>query len=365
MFMKIAIIGGGACGLSLASILEKYNIDYTIYEKSLIGRKILASGNGKANIGNKHIDSSCYNNIFAYNLVKDNYDKLINYYKSINLFLKEDEEGRIYPLCESSLSVLDCIKPNRKKIIENFSVSNITKVNGKYYINDVRGPYDKVVCATGSIASFIKKKQDGFYDYLANLNLKINKSTPSLVGFKCDVNFKKIAGVRIKCIASLYQNDAIIYSEKGEVILKNDGISGICILNLSAYYARLNNKNNCHISLDVIPGISITISSHDQLIGLVHPKLVDYFMDKSIHIVNNMLHDFRLKIIEPYDFEFAQVVNGGIDLIEVNDDLSLKKDSNIFVGGELLDIDGLCGGYNLMFAFVCGILIGEKLCDIK
>lgn len=363
--MKVAIIGAGACGLVLAKILENNNIEYTLFEKSLIGRKILASGNGKANIGNTNINKECYNNEFGYLLVKNNYEKLMEFYKSINLYLKVDEEGRIYPLSEASLSVLDCINVNRKNLLENFTVDKISKINNKYYINDVRGPFDYVVCASGSIASFIKKKQENHNNYLNDLNLEINNITPSLVGFKCDVNFKKIAGVRIKCVASLYQNNNKIYSEKGEVILKNDGISGICILNLSAYYARLKEKNNCYISLDIIPGINVNISDKKQLIGLVHPKLVDYFMDKNIFIINQMLHDFRLNIISPYDFEFAQVVSGGIDLSYISEDLSLKKDNHIFIGGEMLDIDGICGGYNLMFAFICGLVIGEKLCNIK
>ena len=322
--MKIAIIGGGACGLVLGSILEKNGIDYIIFEKSLIGRKILASGNGKANISNINIDKKYYhNNEFAYKIVSTYYDKLMEYFKSINLYLKTDSEGRIYPLTESSMTVIDCINPNKAKIIENFSVNSITKINNKYYINDVRGPYDYVVCATGSIASFIKKKQNNCFDYLSNFNLKINDIIPSLVGFKCYGNFKRIFGVRVKCVASLLQNNKQIYSEAGEIIFKQDGISGICILNLSSYYAHLKDKSNCYISLDLIPNIDVFIKNHNQLIGLVHPKLVEFFKEFKIEEVNEYLHNFVMKIDEQYDYEFAQVVSGGIDISQINEDLSL------------------------------------------
>lgn len=364
--MKVAIIGAGACGLVLGSILENNNIEYTIFEKSLIGRKILASGNGKANIGNINLNEKFYHyNKMAFNIVSNYYHKLINYFKDINLYTKVDEEGRIYPLTESSLSVIDCINPNKNKIIENYNVDKITKINGKYYINDIRGPYDYVVCSTGSIASFIKKKQVDIYSYLASLNLKINNTTPSLVGFKCSNNLKRIFGVRVKCVASLLKDNKMIYSEAGEIIFKQDGISGICILNLSSYYAHLKDKKNCVISLDLIPNINVLLKNHNELIGLVHPKLVDYFKNYDIENVNKMLHNFKLDIIEPYDYEFAQVVVGGIDSSEINDNLSLIKDNNIFVGGELIDVDGMCGGYNLMFAFCCALKIGEELCNIK
>ncbi|MDE6655377.1 MAG: NAD(P)/FAD-dependent oxidoreductase [Anaeroplasmataceae bacterium] len=179
--MKVAIIGGGACGLMLANILEKNHISYEIFEKSLIGRKLLASGNGKANIGNINIDEKKYNHPFGYTLVKNYQAKLIEFWKEIGLYTKTDEEGRIYPYSESSLSVLECLMKKPLHIVENFPITSIHKLNQKYYLNEVRGPFDYVVITVGSIASFIPKKQQGFYDFLSSLNLKINSPTPSLV----------------------------------------------------------------------------------------------------------------------------------------------------------------------------------------
>ena len=363
--MKVAIIGGGACGLLLANILEKHHISYELFEKSLVGRKILASGNGKANIGNKIVKEDVYNHPFGYSLVKEYQSQLFKVWEELGLHTKTDEEGRIYPYSESSLSVLECLMKRPLHIVENFPITSIHKLNNKYYLNEVRGPFDYVVISTGSIASFIPKKQQGFYDFLSSLNLKMNTLKPSLVGFKLDCNFKKLNGVRLKCKVSLVQNKEVVYSESGEVILKLDGISGICVMNLSSRYARLENKSGCSICLDLLPDMDIQISSYEDLISLVHPKLVEYFKSYSFEEVNELLHQLSFPIVDVYDFEFAQVVSGGISLDEITEQMNLKKDSHIYIGGELLDIDGMCGGYNLMFAFCSALKIGEELCNIK
>ncbi len=363
--MKVAIVGGGACGLALARILEEENIDYDIFEKSLCGRKLLASGNGKANLGNMNLSQDMYNAQFGYELVTKYHQKLLDFFKRIGLYIKVDKEGRIYPYSESSLSVLQCLMKRPLHRIENYPIQTICKINEKFYLNDVRGPYDYLVLASGSMASFIKKKQENFNSYLTGLQLKMKPTMPSLVGFKLDCDFKRLNGVRIKCVASLVQNQKKIYSEAGEVIFKIDGISGICILNLSSIYARLENKSHCTISLDLIPDLNLTDPTYDDLTGILHPKLVEYFMTVPKEKLQDMLHNFSFQIIGVYDYEFAQVVSGGIDLSEIKPTLQLKKDKHIFVGGEILDIDGMCGGYNLMFAFSCALKIGEELCNIK
>ncbi len=363
--MRVAIIGGGACGLLLANLLEEAKVSYELFEKSLIGRKILASGNGKANIGNIHLEPNQYNQPLGYELVSKYKDKLNAFWKRCGLYTKQDEEGRIYPLSESSLSVLQCLLRKNLHIVENYPITRITRMNQKFYLNEVRGPFDYVVLATGSIASFLPKKQQGFYDFLNGLDVQMTPLVPSLVGFKLVGNLKRLQGVRIKCNAKLIQKNTILYQESGEVIFKNDGISGICVLNLSSYYGRFKDKRDCRISLDLLPGMEVEVESHEALTGLLHPKLCDYLKDIPIQQINSLFHDFSFPIAGLYDFEFAQVASGGIALEEINDDFSLKKNPHIYVGGELLDIDGVCGGYNLMFAFCSALKIGEELCNIK
>ncbi len=361
--MKVGIIGGGACGLVVARILQENNISYTLFEKNKIGKKILASGNGKANIYNTNITSEFYNNQFASDLVGAMYAKLLVFFQRIGLYTKTDSEGRSYPYSESSLTVLNCLIENKTNLIENFEVKKIEKKNKQFFINDLDEGFDYLVLASGSMAGMIKSKQVGYNNYLNSLNLKMTPLRPSLVGFKLANYPKNLSGVRAKALVSLYQGTKLIHQEQGEVIFKNDGISGICVLNLSYYYNQLKAKNNCHLSLNFVPDYDVNINTKKELLGLLNNKLASYIGE--FQDLNHYLRNLTFDILDTYDFEFCQVVSGGLNLDQINKDLTLKTEPHIFVGGELLDVDGACGGYNLMFAFSCGLLIGEMLCNIK
>ena len=348
--MEIAIIGGGACGLLLASILEKNNINYKLFNRGKIGNKILASGNGRCNISNENfIEEAYHNNPLACKIVSENQVYLFEYFKELKIYTKADKEGRMYPISESSQSVLDLILKKINNRIIDTTISNIKNINNKYYLNDTYGPFDRVILAYGSIASY--KPPYSFLDFTKELKLQMVDLKPSLVGFKSSQSFKEISGVRAKALAKLYQNNNLIHEEEGEVIFKDDGISGICILNLSSYYANLKNIDNCYISLDLSHNMEF-----DDYTSIINPKLLKYLVKNNISI-----HSFKIQIRSTYDFTVSQVCKGGISISEINDNLSLKKHPNIYVGGECIDADAVCGGYNLMFAFCCAIKIGKEL----
>lgn len=348
--MVVAIVGAGACGLLLANLLNEKNIDYKIFNKGKIGRKILASGNGKCNISNQFINKKSYNNIFAYNLVNENINDLFNLFNKLHIYTKADNEGRMYPISESSQSVLNILLNNiNKDNIIDAEINNISKKNNKYYLNNNYGPFDKIIIAIGSNASY--KKPYNSINIINELNLKFNEFRPSLVGFKTNIKLKEISGVRQKGKVSLYNDDKLIHEENGEIIFKDDGISGICIMNLSSYYQRLNNKVNPKIKIDLSPN-----NDYKYLDSILNPKLLKY-----ININNIDYHNFIIPIKDVYDYEFAQVSAGGIDVSEINNNLSLVKDNNIYVGGEIIDVDGICGGYNLMFAFISAIIISKNI----
>ena len=351
----IAIIGAGALGLLLATKLEKNNIQYKIFNKGKIGRKILASGNGRCNISNINIDPISYhNNKLAINIINNYKNELFNYFKELNIYTKFDDEGRMYPLSESSQSVLNILLKNINinNIIDD-EIININKNNNKYYLNNKYGPFDKIVIAIGSNAAF--KKPYPSINIIKDLKLKFNEFMPSLVGFKTSLNIKEISGVRQKVLAKLYNNDKIIHSERGEIIFKDDGISGICIMNLSSFYNNLDNKNNSKIIIDLSPD-----NDYKNLESVLQPKLYNYINKNKIDY-----HNFIIPVKGVYDFEFSQVCHGGIDISELNDNLSLKKDNNIYAGGEIVDVDALCGGYNLMFAFSSALAIFKNIYEIR
>lgn len=334
----------------LANLLNEKKIDYTIFNKGKVGRKILASGNGRCNISNTNLNKNSYNNEFAYKLVNDNINDLFDLFNKLHIYTKSDNEGRLYPLSESSQSVLNILLKNisNDKIID-LEINSINKKNDKYYLNNSYGPFDKIIIAIGSNASYIKPYNS--INIINELNIKFNQFKPSLVGFKTSLKLKEISGVRQKGNVSLYKDDKLIHSEDGEFIFKDDGISGICIMNLSSYYQRLDDRSNTYIKLDLSPN-----NDYKYLDSVLNPKLLNYINKNNINY-----HNFIIPIKDVYDFEFAQVSNGGIDISEINNNLSLKKDNNIYVGGEIIDVDGLCGGYNLMFAFTSAIIISKNI----
>ena len=122
-------------------------------------------------------------------------------------------------------------------------------------------------------------------------------------------------------------------------------------MNLSSYYSNIKNKENSYVKIDLIPN-----NDYDDLESILNPKLYNYVKNNNINI-----HDMIIPIKDTYDYEFAQVCHGGIDINEINNNLSLKIDNNIYAGGEIIDVDGLCGGYNLMFAFTSAIVIWKEL----
>ena len=353
--MKIGIIGAGALGLMLATLLEKNKIEYEIYNKGKVGRKILASGNGKCNIANNMISDPSYpNNFFAKELVISHQKQLFSYFDELNIYTKADKEGRMYPISESSLSVLNILLKhiNQNKIIDAEIIS-ISKKNNKYYFNNIYGPFDKIIIASGSPAAF--KKPYPSISYINDLNIKFNDFKPSLVGLKTKLKIKQISGVRQKVIVDLYQDKNLIHSEYGEIIFKDDGVSGICVMNISSYFQGLNNKNNCSLIVDLSPNFDA-----DNLESVLQPKLFEYVKANKIDY-----HKFVLPITGTYDMEFAQVAKGGIDLSELNNNLTLKKDNNIYAGGEIVDFDGVCGGFNLMLAFTSALAIFNDLYEIR
>ncbi len=346
--MNIAIIGGGASGLYLANLLHNSNISFTIFNNGKIGRKILASGNGRCNIANTNLDKSKYHDNKLVEKLLANKNKVFDLFSKLDIYTKEDDEGRLYPISESSQSILNILTKNINNNIIDLKVDTITKKNNKYIINNKYGNYDKVIIAIGSISSI---DDDNTHNLLNSLDLKFNKFKPSLVGFKLKNKIKPISGVRSKCNVGLYNGGKLIHSEDGEVIFKDDGISGICIMNLSSYYQHLDKLSNPYIKLDLLKG-----NKFNSLESVIHPKLLKYITDNKIDPSNMILN-----IIDTYGFKNSQVSVGGVDISSLNDDLSLKSDDNIYFMGEVIDVDGLCGGYNLFFACLSAIKVFEGL----
>lgn len=366
---KIAIIGAGASGLFLSRLLrERPGVEIYLFERcKQVGTKLRASGGGKANIFNTLVTPDCYNHPeFATKILEKVTPKDMRIsFESFGLEMCADEEGRVYPLSEYSQTVVDVLwNPEHPQIhpVMEYEITRIWHENGQWHLNDYPTAFDTVVLASGTPANMIPKNRRQYNSYLSDLHLEIHPWQPSLVGFKIKDYPKSLSGCRVKAIASLYQGQQLIHEEFGEITFKDDGVSGIVILNLSAYYNRLDDKRDCYISLNFLYDrdsfdVAAHLQRHGSLQGILHPKLNALYERKPFDIRN-----FILEVEEPYDLTFAQVCHGGIDVKEIDEHLAIKKHPFLYAMGEMLDMDGICGGYNLFFAFATALIVAEELC---
>jgi hypothetical protein len=275
-----------------------------------------------------------------------------------------DEEGRVYPASQFSQTVVDVLTTYPSDNIEIVTECNIQHIickGGKWLIDDYPTPFDVLVLATGSPAGMIPKNQRGYNNYLQDLSLKINMLQPSLSGFLLKDYPKSLSGCRTKAIVSFYQDKKLIHKELGEITFKDDGISGIVIMNLSAYYRRLKSTKNCRLEINLTYwdehfDINTYLQQNQSVTGLLHPKLVDLYQQKTFPIQQLSFH-----IEDTYALDTAQVAHGGIDLSEIDTNFAAKRYKNLYILGEMLDVDGVCGGYNLFFAFASAAVVAKRI----
>lgn len=388
MNKKVAIIGAGPSGIIAAINISKYT-DVVIFEKMpRMGKKIIASGNGKCNLTNmKPLNNNTYNNELArksYN--KYNPKMFREDLLKLGILTKEDIENRVYPITNSSNSVMDNflyhLENNNVLIYTNTIVLEIKKNDDKYNIitlDTIYKDFDYVIVATGGKSNKQLGSDGEGYKLLEKLNVEHTRLCPGLVGIKTQKDdIKGLDGVRQKAAVTLIDNNNIIFNELGEVQFKKDGISGIVVMNASSIIAR--KKVFPKLYLDLVPSISedelitylknikVLNSKMDilRLLKAVLPKMLaqniyNKLGEKDIESYVSYIKHFELKIIDTYGFDTSQVTVGGIKINEINDDFELKKYRNIYVIGEVLDVDGLCGGYNLHFAFASGTLASNSI----
>lgn len=364
----IAIIGAGASGLFLSKELSEHpKLQVTVFEKNRqVGAKLRASGGGKANIFNRDVRPEHYSQpIFIEELLRQySPEQLENQFAEWGMVTITDEEGRVYPASQFSQTVVDVLTeyPHENVLLEtNYDIQHIEYKNRKWIINDYPTPFDILVLASGSPAGMIPKNQRGYNGYLDSLSLKTNSLQPSLAGFLLEDYPKSLSGCRTKAIVSLYQGKKLIHKESGEITFKDDGVSGIVIMNLSAYYRRLPSTKNCRLEINLTYwdedfDFNTYLQQNQSVIGLLHPKLANLYQQKPFPI-----QKFSFQIEDTYPLDTAQVSHGGIALSEIDCNFAAKKYKSLYILGEMLDVDGVCGGYNLFFAFASAAVVGKVI----
>ena len=397
--MKVVIIGAGASGIIAALKASENNHVILIDKNDKCGKKLLVTGNGRCNYWHDDIKKEAYHT--------DNYPVLDNI-----LFFKEEvytyllklgiypriKDGYYYPQSNFAYSIREIfVNELKKKNVElklNFEVRKIAKDNDGFKVisdNEIIS-CDKVIIATGSKA-MPKSGSDGFgYEIAKKFNINVNKVLPALVSLNTSENFlKDWSGVRTDAKVSLFVNDELIKIETGEIQLTDNGVSGICVFNLSGDAIRaFEEGKKVYLNINFAPftedfyhffeerSISINDQNLKELCeSLFNYKLSNIFFqkckinqnaywksltDKEKTLFVKTITEFSIKIDGYGSFDKAQVCTGGISLKEINEKtMECRKVKGLYFIGEALDVDGICGGYNLAFAFISGYIAGKSV----
>ncbi len=383
----VIIIGGGVSGIVCALECACNKQVALIEAGEKIGKKILVSGNGRCNLSNEDIGVEHYNSEFVAPIVtrydcQKVRDKLLEYG-----LVTKSEEGRIYPYSESATAVLNVfLSALRRQGVCVMTKTLATKIapdeDGWRVVTD-QGAFraDKVVLATGSKATFGLAS----YDLVKPLGIPTTALYPTLVALKSK-SVKGASGVRCKVQSYVEIDDVIYPTYKGEYLFKDGAISGVLALIQSSHVARASRRGykRCALHIDFVPDMtkkqlaSYIIDSYDprgnMLEGLLHKAIVANIMahvsmDRSLimsdvkaNAIAEKCKDYVADIEGTLGLSLAQAVCGGLSLDCFDDNtLESKTFRGLYATGEVLDVDGECGGYNIHWAIASGLAVAEDI----
>ena len=353
---KIVVIGGGISGCYAAIRVKENHPDFevSIFEHNdKLLKKIYATGNGKCNFANKGSLVNKYSNEeFALSVIKEFDEKeIVKYFDGIGVKSKAIGD-LIYPYSESAETVANHLlkRINELYIKVNLNIEVKDYQNGLLLTDLGTFNYDALIISIGGKSSPNLGSNGGFYPVLIKHGYELRESSPSLCPIKTKENTKMVEGLRSKVSASLYQGNKLIHQENGELLFKKDGLSGMVIFNITHYINRLDNKNNVTIHIDFAKDMDGEYQS------LVNPKIAKYLLDNKLDIHNTV---FTFKSF--YDYPNSQVTSGGLLIEELNSDLSSKKEKDVYFIGEVIDVDAICGGYNIMWALASANKVAKSI----
>lgn len=404
---KVVIIGGGASGLISSIFAKNKDNEVIILERnSICGKKILATGNGRCNYWNEDQNLRHYNstskNLLEKIITLDNQKQIMTLFNRIGIVPKI-KNGYYYPTSNQAISIRNALVTEATKlgvkIYQDALVDKVTHSNNKYIVefNNKKIIADSLIIATGSKASPKTGSTGIGYALAKSLGHTIIEPLPALVQLVGQGKyFTSWDGIRSDVNVSLYAANKFIKEETGEIQLTNYGVSGICIFNLSRFAsAYLKENKKVEVVINFLPWLKEDAITYfykrtslmpsrtifELLEGLLNNKLLNTFLsilklDESRKWTNmskqekinliNVLTNFHLPIIDTKSFDNAQVCSGGVDLSEINPNtMESLINKNLYIVGELLDVDGDCGGYNLSFAWISGMLAGKSIGVIK
>ena len=391
----VIVIGGGASGLVAAIEAGKHFERVALLEKeSRMGKKILATGNGKCNLTNINANIKDYSGSLCYG-VKRLYSEyspkdIIKYFENMGLVTYADEFGRVYPKCNQASAVLDTLRNNiRLNDIDEFTECKVTDIvvgeNFEIVTNNERFFSKRIIIACGGKSSPYLGSDGSMFEVIERLGHTFTEISPALcpIIVKSDI-IKSLKGVRAKGKVSVLNKGKVVKSDIGEIQFTENSISGICAFNLSGLIydtvrvSLLPDMSNNEI-INMLKNrreILKDLTVDNFLLSIFNNKISAVLLKKSnINSLNRRCADISNKEIQDLahninnldfkttgknDFGRSQVTKGGIPSSEINiETMESLYIPNLYFCGEVLDIDGICGGYNLQFAFASGIKAGQ------
>ncbi len=375
----VIILGAGASGMMCASTIKGKKVAVVDQAKNA-AKKIMVTGNGRCNLGNNSISSKFYNRNIDSFLKQFSEIETAKFFSDLGLVTYVDDEGRIYPISNSAKSVMDILEYGARKasFFLGERIKNIKKEGTSFVVNletkIITSP--KIVVATGG----------GSDEILKMLKVPYKEFVPSLVSLKSkqtrDLNGTRVSNVLVKATNAFGKTR----SEKGEVLFRENGLSGIVIFNLSTLYAR-SGRFEGKVEIDLLPDLSEqTLKDILRKRKSLESRLDKFFVGMfSNSVANEIFKQSKLnanapcaslkeneililaKTIKNMQFNVCgaldnnQVFSGGVPLEDLDENLMHKKLQGAYFVGEICDVDGVCGGYNLQWAWTSGHIVGEEI----
>jgi predicted Rossmann fold flavoprotein len=390
---RVAIIGAGASGMVSAIVASENGHIVELFEKnSRVGRKILATGNGRCNITNKNISVKNYHGLDP-SFVEPSLKRfdIKRFFSLLGLEMVEGAKGRLYPMSLQASSVVDLLYHKVQnadiKVHLSHKVQNIKSINGIFIVNGRE--FDAVVISTGSQAMPSLGSSDSGYGFAREFRHQIIKPFASLVQLVCDDKMVTSAsGVKIEANLNIFVDALSKMQVRGDLLFTNYGLSGSAILDISRVASKaLTQKKEVFIVIDLLPDLSheglkslllkrskLELPIELWLNGVVHKKLVKLIISqaklsntssvnkKTINKLAYIIKNLRVKIDDTKGAKSCEVMAGGVSTYDIDPKtMGSREIEGLFFCGEVLDIDGDCGGYNLHFAFSSGYLAGSSV----
>ncbi|TLD80333.1 aminoacetone oxidase family FAD-binding enzyme [Helicobacter sp. MIT 11-5569] len=397
---KVAIIGAGASGIFCAITLLQHNIPVMLFDKNKnLGKKLLATGNGRCNIHNQnthanHYQTSSFNPKTIQNILQNfSFKTFAKTCQNLGIALEIQEDSKVYPLANSAKSVLEVFEDLLKnsKNLEMYLESEILelhKTQENFLLKSCAGEFicSCVVLACGSEAAPKLGGSDKGLQLAKNLGLKVIPTYPTLVPLMVESKLTNhLKGVKIKAKLTLKKDNQILKTLTDDVLFTDYGISGFGVLDISTH---IKLQKDLKIILDFVPFLEEKVLENQLatliktypnrktstlLSGFLHPKIAKAFAQNITWNPKNTkqlkqfvfgLKNFELTNPTLKGFENAEVSGGGVSGEEVNPNtLESKKHKNLYVIGEMLDVVGERGGYNLAFAWASAHICSKAILD--